>query len=154
MTRRMEGVITSVFPGQLGLGYTTTPGVAVTAGASGGIGLAVTANVVGGQVTRYTVANGGSGYASCPAISVAAPPAAAAPVPVLDQRRGVTSYSAEVRVDDFGCAADGVTDDTQCFNAAINVVTANGTRAGAITLTQGKTYYIGHDYGVYADGVG
>ena len=55
----------------------------------------------------------------------------------------MTTYSAEVRVDDFGCAADGVTDDTQCFNDAIEYVTANGTRAGAVALTQGKTYFIG-----------
>ncbi len=137
------GKITSVFPGQLGMGYTTTPMVTVTAGSSGGAGLAVTATVSSGQVTGYTVNNGGAGYGSCPTISVAAPPAVAAPAPVLDQRKGVTSYSAEVRVDDFGCAADGVTDDTQCFNAAINSVTANGTRTGALTLTQGKTYYIG-----------
>jgi len=46
-------------------------------------------------------------------------------------------------VDDFGCAGDGVTDDTQCFNTAINYATANGARAGAITLTQGKVYFVG-----------
>jgi hypothetical protein len=138
------GGITSVVPGQLGLGYVTAPAVTVTtATGATGSGLAVTANVVGGQVTSYTVTNAGSGYTSCPAIAVAAPPAAAAPTPVLDQRRGVTSYSAEVRVDDFGCAADGVTDDTQCFNDAIQFATAGGTRTGAVTLTQGKTYFIG-----------
>ena len=139
------GAVTSVFPGQLGLGYLTAPTVTIGTGTSGGggSGLAVTANVSSGQVTSYTVTNGGSGYTSCPALSVAAPPAAAAPAPVLDQRRGVNAYSAEVRVDDFGCAADGVTDDTQCFNNAINYVTGNGARAGAITLTQGKTYFIG-----------
>jgi len=140
------GAVTGVVPGQLGLGYATAPVVSVTSTASSsGSGLAVTANVSGGQVTSYTVTNGGEGYTSCPAISVAPPPASASPspVPVLDQRRGVTSYSAEVRVDDFGCAADGVTDDTQCFNDAIEYVTKNGTQAGAVTLTQGKTYYIG-----------
>jgi hypothetical protein len=135
------GAVTAVVPGQLGLGYVTAPAVTVTS--STGAGLAVTANVSGGQVTSYTVTNGGSGYTSCPAISVAPPPASPAPVPVLDQRRGVTSYSAEVRVDDFGCAADGVTDDTQCFNDAIEYATKNGSQAGSITLTQGKTYYIG-----------
>jgi hypothetical protein len=135
------GVVTSVVPGQLGLGYVSAPALTITGGS--GSGLAVTANVAGGQVTSYTVTNGGSGYTSCPSIAVAAPPAAAAPIPVLDQRRGLTSYSAEVRVDDFGCAADGVTDDTQCFNDAIEYATGNGSRAGAVTLTQGKTYYIG-----------
>jgi hypothetical protein len=138
------GGISSVVPGQLGQGYVTAPAVTVTtATGATGSGLAVTANVSGGQVTSYTVTNAGSGYTSCPAISVAAPPAAPAPAPVLDQRRGVTSYSAEVRVDDFGCAADGVTDDTQCFNDAIQYATAGGTRTGAVTLTQGKTYFIG-----------
>ena len=142
------GGITGVFPGALGLGYGTTgsigPAVTVTTptGATGS-GLAVTANVVGGQVTSYTVTNPGSGYSVCPAIAVAAPPAAVAPTPVLDQRRGLTSYSADVRVDDFGCAADGVTDDTQCFNDAIQYATAGGTRAGSVTLTQGKTYFVG-----------
>ena len=139
------GAVTAVVPGQLGLGYVTAPSVSISS--TTGAGLAVTANVTtgpgGGQVTSYTVTNGGSGYTSCPAITVAAPPAAPAPAPVLDQRRGVTTYSAEVRVDDFGCAADGVTDDTQCFNDAIEYVTANGTRAGAVALTQGKTYFIG-----------
>jgi len=138
------GGITGVFPGTLGFGYVTAPAVTATTqiGATGS-GLAVTANVAGGQVTSYTVTNPGSGYAGCPTISVAAPPAAAAPAPVLDQRRGVTSYSADVRVDDFGCAADGVTDDTQCFNDAIQYATAGGTRSGSVTLTQGKTYFIG-----------
>jgi len=135
------GAVTGVVPGQLGLGYVSAP--AVTTSSSTGSGLVVGANVSGGQVTSYTITNGGSGYTSCPTISVAPPPAASAPAPVLDQRRGVTSYSADVRVDDFGCAADGVTDDTQCFNDAIEYVTQNGTRAGSVTLTQGKTYYIG-----------
>ncbi len=137
------GAVTGVLPGQLGLGYVAAPAVTVSAGSSGGQGLAVTANVSGGQVTSYTVTNAGTGYTSCPAISVAAPPAAAAVAPVLDQRRGATSYSADVRVDDFGCAADGVTDDTQCFNDAIQYATNGGTQSGSVTLTQGKTYYIG-----------
>ncbi len=135
------GRITGVLPGQLGQGYVTTPSLSISGG--GGSGLAVTPVVAGGQVTSYTVTNGGSGYTACPTIAVAQPPAAAAPIPVLDQRRGGTSYSAEVRVDDFGCAADGVTDDTQCFNDAINFVTQGGTRTGALTLSQGKTYFIG-----------
>ena len=119
--------------------------------AGGSLGLGLICLLVllmscGRQVEAQTVTtttNAGSGYTSCPTIAVAAPPAAAAPAPVLDQRRGVTSYSAEVRVDDFGCAADGVTDDTQCFNNAIQYATQNGTRAGSVTLTQGKTYFIG-----------
>ncbi len=135
------GKITGVLPGQLGQGYITVPGLTITGG--GGSGLAVTPVVSGGQVASYSVTNGGAGYTSCPTISVAAPPAAVAPIPVLDQRRGATSYSAEVRVDDFGCAADGVTDDTQCFNDAINYATQGGTRTGAVTLSQGKTYFLG-----------
>jgi hypothetical protein len=135
------GGVTAVVPGQLGLGYISAPSLTISGG--GGGGLAATANVTGGQVTSYTVTNPGSGYTSCPSIVVAAPPAVAAPIPILDQRRGVTSYSAEVRVDDFGCAADGVTDDTQCFNDAISYATLNGTRAGSVTLSQGKTYFIG-----------
>jgi len=137
------GKITSVVPGQFGMGYVTAPSITLGGTSSGGgSGLVVSANVSGGQVTSYTVVNGGAGYTSCPTISVAAPPATSAPAPVLDQRRGITSYSAEVRVDDFGCAADGVTDDTQCFNNAISYATQNGTRAGSITLSQGKTYFI------------
>ncbi len=135
------GAVTGVLPGQLGQGYTIAPMVTVTGG--GGSGLQVSANLSGGQVTSYTVNNAGSSYTSCPSITVAAPPAVVSPVPVLDQRRGVTTYSADIRVDDFGCAGDGVTDDTQCFNNAIAYVTQNGTRAGSISLTQGKTYFIG-----------
>ena len=138
------GGVSGVFPGALGLGYLTSPTVTVTTptGATGS-GLAVTANVAGGQVTSYTVTNPGSGYSSCPTIAVAPPPAAVAVAPVLDQRRGATSYSADVRVDDFGCAADGVTDDTQCFNDAIQYATGGGSHAGSVTLTQGKTYFVG-----------
>ena len=137
------GVVTGVVPGQLGLGYVAAPTVTIDSTGTGGSGLVVTANVTGGQVSSYTVANGGAGYTSCPAITVAAPPAAGAPIPILDQRRGATSYSADVRVDDFGCAADGVTDDTQCFNDAIQYAMQGGTRTGSITLTQGKKYLIG-----------
>ena len=136
------GAITAVMPGQLGIGYTSAPAVTVTAGSSGGTGLTVTANVSGGQVTSYAVTHAGTGYTSCPALSVAAPAAAATPIPVLDERKGVNSYSADVRVDDFGCAGDGVTDDTPCFNDAIQCATAGGTRTGSVTLTQGKNYYI------------
>ncbi len=137
----LNGAVTSVVPGQLGLGYTVAPLVTVSGG--GGSGLQVTSNLSNGQVVSYTVSSGGSGYTSCPTISVAAPPAASQPVPVLDQRRGVTSYSADIRVDDFGCAGDGVTDDTECFNNAIEFATGNGAHAGSISLTQGKTYFIG-----------
>uniref|UniRef100_E6QPH2 Uncharacterized protein n=1 Tax=mine drainage metagenome TaxID=410659 RepID=E6QPH2_9ZZZZ len=135
------GVVTAVLPGQFGQGYTIAPMVSVSGG--GGSGLQAAANLSGGQVTSYTLTNGGTGYTSCPTITVAAPPSVAAPAPVLDQRRGMTTYSADIRVDDFGCAGDGVTDDTQCFNNAIEYVTQNGTRAGSISLTQGKTYFIG-----------
>ncbi len=135
------GAITSVVPGQLGQGYTVAPLVSVSGG--GGSGLQVTANLSNGSVTSYTVSSGGSGYTNCPSISVAPPPAASQPAPVLDQRRGATTYSADIRVDDFGCAGDGVTDDTQCFNNAIQYATASGRHAGSITLTQGKTYFIG-----------
>src|SRR5882757_931750 len=45
------GVITGVVPGQLGSGYTSAPNVTVSGG--GGGGLAVTANVSGGQVASY-----------------------------------------------------------------------------------------------------
>ncbi len=137
----LGGKITSVYPGQLGQGYTSAPAVVPTGG--GGSGLTVAANVVGGQVTSYTISNGGSGYTSCPTFAVAAPPLSSAPSLVLDQRKGMTSYSGSVRVDDFGCAGDGVTDDTACFNNAISYATQNGTQAGAVTLSSGKSYYIG-----------
>ncbi len=135
------GAVTTVVPGQIGQGYTVAPLVTVSGG--GGSGLQVAANLSNGEVTSYTVTSGGSGYTSCPTIAVAPPPAPKQPAPVLDQRRGVTTYSADIRVDDFGCAGDGVTDDTQCFNNAIEYATGNGTHAGSITLTQGKTYFIG-----------
>ncbi len=136
------GTITQVNPGALGYGYVSTPTVTVNNSGSGGSGLAVVANVVGGQVTSYTITNGGSGYYACPWIAVAAPAPAAAPIPVLDQRRGMTTYSTAVRVDDFGCAGDGVTDDTMCINNAISYVTSNGTTGGTISFTSGKTYYV------------
>ncbi len=136
-----NGAVTSVIPGQLGQGYTVDPLVTVSGG--GGSGLQVTANLSNGEVSSYTVTSGGSGYTSCPTIAVAPPSATKQPAPVLDQRRGVTTYSADIRVDDFGCAGDGVTDDTQCFNNAIEFATGNGTHAGSVTLTQGKTYFIG-----------
>jgi len=137
----LGGKVTSVYPGEFGSGYVSVP--AVTASGGGGSGLSVTANVVGGQVTSYTITNNGSGYTGCPTLVVAAPPSSATPTPVLDQRRGMTSYTADVRVDDFGCAADGVTDDTACFNNAISYATGNGSHAGSVALTQGKSYYIG-----------
>src|SRR5262249_42018811 len=43
---------------------------------------------------------------------------------------------------DFGCAGDGSTDDTQCINNAIVSATANGTKAGSIAFTGGKTYLV------------
>ncbi len=135
------GAITQVNPGALGYGYQSTPAVAVSGG--GGSGFAVNANVVGGQVTSYTITNPGSGYTSCPTISVAAPASATTPVPVLDQRKGMNAYSPVVRVDDFGCAGDGVTDDTVCINNAISYATAGGTTSGAISFTSGKNYYVG-----------
>jgi hypothetical protein len=134
------GTITGVYPGSLGYGYANTPAVTVSGG--GGSGLAVTANVVGGQVTSYTVTNPGTGYTGCPSIAVAAPAAAATPIPVLDQRKDMNTYSAVVRVDDFGCAGDGVTDDTICINNAISFATANGTKNGAVSFSSGKVYYV------------
>jgi hypothetical protein len=136
------GKITQVNPAALGLGYTSSPLVTVTNTGTNGSGLAVTANVTGGQVSSYTIVNGGSGYTSCPSVSVAAPPAAPAAIPVLDQRKGAATYGAVVRVDDFGCAADGVTDDTECINNAISWATNNGASSGSIALTSGKTYYV------------
>ncbi len=104
--------------------------------------------------TVPTTTNGGSGYTTCPVITVAAPPAVSATIPILDQRRGATSYSAEVRVDDFGCAADGVTDDTQCFNDAIQYATQGGTRTGSDHTQSGKDVFDWNDYRVHADGLG
>ena len=136
------GVITQVNPGEMGFGYTTAPVVTVNSSGSGGTGLTVTANVNSGQVTSYTITNRGSGYTSCPAITVAAAPPAPTPIPILDQRRGTSTYSDKVRVDDFGCAADGVTDNTQCINDAIAYATNNGSTAGTIAFTANKTYYV------------
>lgn len=136
------GKITQIIPEVLGSGYTTVPTISINNGNTGGTGLAVVATISNGSVTGYSISNGGSGYTACPQISVAPPTAAAAPIPVLDQRKGINTYTSTVRVDDFGCAADGVTDDTQCINNAIEFATSNGTKPGAITFTQGKTYFV------------
>jgi len=134
------GKITQVTPGSLGYGYAAIP--LVTWSGGGGSGLSVTANITGGQVTSYTVANGGSGFTGCPAISVGTPAVGAAPIPILDQRRGVTTYSPSVRVDDFGCAGNGVTDDTLCINSAIAYATSDGVTPGSITFTNGRSYAV------------
>ena len=59
------------------------------------------------------------------------------------------SYSmitgAEVSVMDFGAAADGVTDDTQAFNAAI---TSLGTAGGVVYAKPGATHYIAQNPGI------
>jgi len=144
------GKITQVTPGALGMGYLTNPAVTVAGG--GGTGLSVTSNVTSGQVNNYTIVNGGSGYTSCPNLAVAAPPSSPAPIPILDERRGVTAYSPSVRVDDFGCAGDGITDDTLCINSAISYATSNGTTSGAITLTNGKNYTVTKVTGYMATG--
>lgn len=136
------GLITQVNPGALGIGYTTAPTVSVNNTGTGGTGLAVTANVTSGQISSYTITNGGSGYTNCPVITIASPSLAPNPIPVLDQRRGTSTYSTVVRVDDFGCAADGVTDDTQCINNAIAFATKNGTSPGTISFTANRTYYV------------
>ena len=53
---------------QIGSGYTSAPTVTISGG--GGSGAAVTANVVGGAVTTYTITNAGSGYTSNPTVTV------------------------------------------------------------------------------------
>lgn len=57
-----DGELIKVFPTELGSGYSGTPTVSVVAGTGGGSGAAVTANIVGGAITSYTVTDGGSGY--------------------------------------------------------------------------------------------
>ena len=52
---------------QVGSGYTS---VTVSVSGGGGSGAAVTGNIVGGQVTSYTITNNGSGYTSNPTITV------------------------------------------------------------------------------------
>lgn len=61
-------ILYSVTPLALGTGYTSAPTVALSGG--GGTGAVVVANVVGGEVTSYTVTVAGSGYTSAPTVTV------------------------------------------------------------------------------------
>lgn len=61
------GNVTQVNPVTYGSGYASAT-VSISGG--GGSGSQATANVVGGQVTSYTVTNGGTGYTSAPSITV------------------------------------------------------------------------------------
>ena len=63
------GHVTQVNPTTVGSGYVTA---SVNISGGGGSGAVATANVVSGQVTSYTVTNGGTAYASAPTIAVIA----------------------------------------------------------------------------------
>lgn len=48
-----------------------------------------------------------------------------------------------IYVKDFGCKADGITDDTQCIQRAIEVATREGSESGTIAFQAGKSYLLG-----------
>lgn len=61
------GNVIQINPTADGSGYASAT---VNIAGGGGSGAAATANIVGGQVTSYTVTNGGTGYATVPAVTV------------------------------------------------------------------------------------
>ena len=61
------GNVIQANPGAVGSGYGTA---SVNIAGGGGSGAQVDANIVGGQITSYTVRNGGTGYATVPAGTV------------------------------------------------------------------------------------
>ena len=67
----ISGVVTSISLGAGGFGYSTVPTVIVGA-APGDLGTGATAiaNIAGGQVTGFTVTNGGSNYGQPPIITI------------------------------------------------------------------------------------
>jgi formylglycine-generating enzyme required for sulfatase activity len=69
-----SGFITSANVTSGGSGYLTPPLVKVNAVIGGGGGAILTADVAGGSVTRFTVANPGSGYSGSVTLTVAPPP--------------------------------------------------------------------------------
>ena len=150
-----NGTIT-VIPVIFGQGYVTAPTVTVSGVPSGASVGTVTANLTGSQVTSYTVSSS-SGFQNstpsqgCPVvITVASPPTPTAPVANILQSNAVTAFQAGIRVDDFGCVGDGVTDDTLCFNNAIQYAATQKSKA--VILTQGKNYFLGSFTGTYRAG--
>jgi hypothetical protein len=61
------GNVTNINPTAVGSGYASAT---VNIAGGGGSGASADANVVGGQVTSYTVTNAGTGYATAPTITV------------------------------------------------------------------------------------
>jgi len=148
----------SIFPQAFGSGYTgSTVPVTVTGLPTGASLGTVTGNVVGGQITSYTITGANSGFIAgtglgtlCPVtITVPAPAAPSTPIPVLNLNNSLTSYTPTVRPEDCGAAADGVTDDTQAINDCIQYVTNGGKAAGTLSFTSGKTYFVGSVSGTY-----
>jgi len=67
----ISGVVTSISLGAGGFGYATVPTVIVGAAPGDlGTGATVTASIAGGQVTGFTVTNGGSNYGQPPIITI------------------------------------------------------------------------------------
>lgn len=156
----------TITPLSFGAGYTpgTVYSVAVAnlpAGSSLGT-VTTTPATSSGQITGYTITGANSfpitptfftASIGCPVtFIVASPPAAAAPIPIVNYSKGLTALGPVVRMDDFGCAGDGVTDDTQCFNNAAAFVTGNGVHLGTVAATGGKVYYFGSVSGSYKAG--
>lgn len=66
-------------------------------------------------------------------------------VPMFTFQRKAYAQSSPLSLDAFGCVGDGVTDDTGCFQAAVNAVPVGGTLAG----TAGKTYRLTRELTVF-----
>jgi len=67
----ISGVVTSISLGAGGFGYATVPTVIVGAAPGDlGTGATATASIAGGQVTGFTVTNGGSNYGQPPIITI------------------------------------------------------------------------------------
>lgn len=67
----ISGIVTSISLGAGGFGYATIPSVIVGAAPGDlGTGATATASIAGGQVTGFTVTNGGSNYGQPPIITI------------------------------------------------------------------------------------
>lgn len=138
-----------------GSGYTTST-IPITisniiAPGSPSIGT-VTGNIVAGGLNSFTITGANSGWgapgfaSSCPLTATAqAPPAAVTPISVARLNAGVQGYSPLINADDFGCAGDGVTDDTLCLNFALQYAFTHPGSSGFGELDLGaeKVYYSG-----------
>ena len=107
-----NGNVTAITVINGGSGYTSAPGVTVSAPASGNTATA-TATVSGGFLTAITINSGGSGYTTAPTISIAPPPAynpSGTPAVTTSQYAGQANSSAgsgPINANELGKAIPG-----------------------------------------------